>query len=83
MNNTKFAQWFYWISIVVLVATALGIVWRLIILPPDLKGLDVVGLASSVLGVAATVLAILGAVAVAAWWASLDKQVTIRVNELY
>jgi hypothetical protein len=64
MNNTKFAQWFYWISIVVLVATALGIVWRLIIFSPDLKGLDVVGLAGSVLGVAATVLAILGAVAV-------------------
>jgi hypothetical protein len=83
MNNTKFAQWFYWISIGVLVATALGIVWRLIILPPDLKGLDVVGLASSVLGVAATVLAILGAVAVAAWWTSLDKQVTKGVNELY
>jgi hypothetical protein len=83
MNNTKFAQWFYWISIGVLVATALGIVWRLIILPPDLKGLDVVGLASSVLGIAATVLAILGAVAVAAWWTSLDKQVTKRVNELY
>jgi DNA repair exonuclease SbcCD ATPase subunit len=83
MNNTKFAQWFYWISIGVLVATAIGIVWRLIILPPDLKGLDVVGLASSVLGVAATVLAILGAVAVAAWWVSLDEKVTKRVNELY
>jgi hypothetical protein len=61
----------------------LGIVWRLIILPPDLKALDVVGQASSVLGVAATVLAILGAVAVAAWWASLDDKVKRTVNDLY
>jgi hypothetical protein len=36
-----------------------------------------------VLAVAATVLAILGAVSVAAWWASLNNTVTGRVKKLY
>lgn len=83
MNSTKFAQWFYWISIVALGVTALGVIWRFIIIPPDLKGLDVAGFAGSVLGVAATLLAILGAVAVAAWWANLDQRVTEQVGKRY
>ncbi len=91
MNNTKFAQAFYYISIVVLTLSALGIVWRLIIFPPCtqignacvIEGWDVAGLAGTVLGVAATVLAILGAVAVAAWWTSLNDRVTDQVKKLY
>ena len=91
MNNTKLAQAFYYIAIVVLTLSALGIVWRLIIFPPCtqignacvIEGWSVAGLAGTVLGVAATVLAILGAVAVAAWWTSLDKRVTKQVNKLY
>jgi hypothetical protein len=41
------------------------------------------GLAGTVLAVAATLLAILGAVAVAAWWTSLKGFVTKRVQKLY
>jgi len=44
---------------------------------------SIAGLAATVLAVAATVLAFLGAFAVAYWWANLDKRVTYQVNHLY
>lgn len=40
------------------------------------------GIVTGILGVAATVLAFLGAFAVAVWWRELDKKVEKRVNEL-
>ncbi len=62
------------------------IVWRFMFLPPctPMPGSaclvdagSVAGLAATVMGVAAAILALLGAFAVAAWWTSLD----IRINE--
>lgn len=44
---------------------------------------SIAGLASTILGTAATVLALLGGFAVAAWWADLNKRVTKRVTKLY
>ncbi len=46
-------------------------------------GWSVAGLAATILGVATTVLAILGAVAVAAWWTSLNDRVNDQVKRLY
>jgi tetratricopeptide (TPR) repeat protein len=40
-------------------------------------------LAATILGVAATVLAVLGALAVAAWWTDLEKRVGKKVDELF
>jgi tetratricopeptide (TPR) repeat protein len=62
------------------------IVWRFMFLPPCtpvpgsaclVDAGSVAGLAATVMGVAAAILALLGAFAVAAWWTSLD----IRINE--
>lgn len=81
----------YWVAIIVLVLCAVGVVFRLVIWPPCVPikdacvvdGWSVAGLAGTVLAVAATMLAILGAVAVAYWWLSLNDRVTKRVNKLY
>lgn len=89
--KTKFAMAFYYLAIGSLVITAGGIVWKLIIFPPctptgntcTVDPGTVAGLAGTVLAVAATVLAILGAVAVAAWWTSLNDRVVEQVNKLY
>jgi len=43
---------------------------------------SIVGLTSAVFGVAATLLAFLGAFAVAYWWATLDKRIEKRANKL-
>jgi hypothetical protein len=43
----------------------------------------VAGLAGTVLALAATVLAVLGAVAVAAWWTSLNDRVVEQIKRLY
>src|SRR6266516_4729875 len=89
--KTKIALAFYYIAIGFLVACAVVIVDKLIFWPPctQTKTTCVIdpwstaGLAGTVLAVSATVLAILGAVAVAAWWTSLNATVTERVKKLY
>ncbi len=43
---------------------------------------SIVGLTSAVFGIAATLLAFLGAFAVAYWWANLDKRIEERANKL-
>jgi hypothetical protein len=46
-------------------------------------GWSVAGLAATVLGVGATILTLLGAFTVAAWWLGLDKRVRDQVSSLY
>jgi hypothetical protein len=46
-------------------------------------GWTVAGLAATVLGVGATILTLLGAFTVAAWWLGLDKRVRNQVSALY
>lgn len=88
--KTVVATTAYYIAIVALVALLSVIVFKLMFWPPCtinaqhecvVDGWSVAGLAGTVLGVGATLLAILGAVAVAAWWTGLNKQVDARVNE--
>jgi hypothetical protein len=89
--KTKFAIAFYYIAIGLLVVCAAVIVVKLIFWPPCtqigntcvIDPWSTAGLAGTVLAVAATVLAILGAVSVAAWWTSLNTTVTERVKKLY
>lgn len=89
--KTKFALAFYCLAIGLLTACAIVIVAKLIFWPPCTKtgntcAIDpwtTAGLAGTVLAVAATVLAVLGAVSVAAWWTSLNTRVTDQVNDLY
>src|SRR5437764_7492033 len=81
----------YYLSICFLVACSCVIVVKLMFWPPCtqtgntcvIEPWSVAGLAGTVLAVAATVLAILGAVAVAAWWTSLNATVTERIKKLY
>jgi tetratricopeptide (TPR) repeat protein len=86
----------YSIAIGLLVLFAIIIVIKLLFIPPCIPtGLknptctyivdswSLAGLAATVMGVAATVLALLGAVAVAAWWSDLEKRVDAKVNDLF
>lgn len=88
--NTKVAIAFYYLSIGSVVFCGDVIAVKLIFWPPCTQmghncvvdGWSVAGLAATVLAVAATVLAVLGAVAVAAWWTSLNARVTEQVTKL-
>jgi tetratricopeptide (TPR) repeat protein len=66
------------------------IVWRFMFLPPCtpvpgsaclVDAGAVAGLAATVMGVAAAILALLGAFAVAAWWTNLDERINKQVNK--
>src|SRR6266700_1582778 len=89
--KTIFAIVCYCIAIGFLVACAAVIVVKLVFWPPCtqignacvIDPWSTAGLAGTVLAVAATVLAILGAVSVAAWWTTLNTTVTERVKKLY
>jgi tetratricopeptide (TPR) repeat protein len=81
----------FYIAIGFLVIFSGVIVWRLMFLPPCtptkassclLDGASVAGLAATVMGVAAAILALLGAFAVAAWWTGLDERIDKQVNAL-
>ena len=81
----------FYIAIIFLVIFSGVIVYRLMFLPPCtptkdfsclLDGASVAGLAATVLGVAAAILALLGAFAVAAWWTNLDERVNKQVTDL-
>jgi hypothetical protein len=80
----------YYLAIVALLALLGTIVLRLVFSPPCstigkneciVDGWSVAGLAGTILAVAATLLAVLGAVAVAYWWLNLNEKVDIRVDE--
>jgi methyl-accepting chemotaxis protein len=89
--KTKIALAFYYIAVGFLVACAAVIVLKLIFWPPctqigntcAIDPWSTAGLAGTVLAVSATLLAILGAVAVAAWWTSLNDRVNEQVTKLY
>jgi len=72
-------------------AFVVGMIWSISRLPPctsiskDICGVNdwsIAGLAATILGVAATVLAFLGAFAVAVFWKDLDHKVEVQVNQL-
>jgi tetratricopeptide (TPR) repeat protein len=46
-------------------------------------GWSVAGLAATVLGVAAAILALLGAFAVAAWWSDLNKRISEQITNIF
>jgi len=80
----------YYLAIVALLALLGTIVLRLVLSPPCsiigkneciVDGWSVAGLAGTILAVAATLLAVLGAVAVAYWWLNLNEKVDRRVDE--
>ena len=83
----------YWLSLGFLVACAGVIVMKLIFWPICTTTAQsacavgdswtIAGVTASVLGVAATVLAILGAMAVAVWWTGLEERVSKQISTLY
>ena len=89
--KTRIALAAYYLAIACLVVFAGIMAMKLIFWPPCTQmghdcvvdGWSVAGLAGTVLAVAATILAILGAVAVAVWWTSLNDRVTEQVTKLY
>jgi len=89
-TKTAMATSVYYLAIVALLVLLGTIVLRFVFSPPCstigkneciIDGWSVAGLAGTVLAVAATLLAILGAVAVAAWWTGLNEKVDQRVDE--
>lgn len=89
-TKTAIATSVYYLAIVALLVLLGAIVLRFVFSPPCstigkneciIDGWSVAGLAGTILAVAATLLAILGAVAVAAWWTSLNDIVDKRVEE--
>jgi hypothetical protein len=91
MGKTRFALYFYYLAIGLLTACAITIVVKLIVFPPCapqgntcvVDPWSAAGLEGAILAVSATVLAILGAVAVAGWWTSLNTRVADQVTGLY
>ncbi|MFL5626341.1 MAG: hypothetical protein ACJ788_12185 [Ktedonobacteraceae bacterium] len=88
--KTAVATAVYYLAILALVAFLGVVVVKLVVWPPCsittrnacvVDGWSITGLAGAVLGVGATLLAILGAVAVAYWWANLNEKVDQRVDE--
>ena len=69
------------------------IAYRLLFLPPCtptknfscpvVDSWSIAGLAATVMGVAAAILALLGSFAVAAWWVNLDERVNKQVNDIF
>jgi ABC-type multidrug transport system fused ATPase/permease subunit len=89
-TKTALATAVYYLAIVVLLVLLGMIVLRFVFSPPCsiiaknecvVDGWSVAGLAGTVLAVAATLLAVLGAIAVAYWWLSLNEKVDRRVDE--
>ncbi|MFL5588721.1 MAG: hypothetical protein ACJ8DI_13860 [Ktedonobacteraceae bacterium] len=89
-TKTATATAVYYLAIVALLVLLGAIVLRFVFAPPCsiigknecvVDGWSVAGLAGTVLAVAATLLAILGAVAVAYWWTNLNTKVDQRVDE--
>ena len=91
MSKTRHALWLYYLAVVFLTICAGVIVVKLVVFPPCapqgntcvVDPWSAAGLEGAVLGVSATVLAILGAVAVAAWWTVLNERVKDQVDLLY
>src|SRR5215470_4811878 len=91
MWKTRLALYFYYLTISLLTICAITIVVKLIVFPPCapqgntcvVDPWSAAGLEGAVLAVSATVLAILGAVAVAGWWTSLNTRVADQVKALY
>jgi len=88
--KTAVATGVYYLAIVALLVLLAMIVLRFVFSPPCsiigknecvVDGWSVAGLAGTILAVAATLLAVLGAVAVAYWWLNLNEKVDQRVNE--
>lgn len=82
----------FYVAIFLLVVFSGIIVWRLMFLPPCtpvagsaclVDAGSVAGLAATVMGVAAAILALLGAFAVAAWWTNLDERINNQVNDIF
>ncbi len=89
-TKTALAIGLYYLSIIAILLLLGTIVLRFALSPPCsiigknecvVDGWSVAGLAGTVLAVAATLLAILGAVAVAYWWLNLNEKVDRRVDE--
>lgn len=80
----------YYVAIIALILICGIIIFKLLFISPCsnytqnaciVDGWSIAGLAATVLGIAATVLAFLGAFAVAYWWTKLDQKVNKQVKK--
>jgi len=89
-----FATLVYTIVLVFIAACAGAIVFKLLFFPPCtptgpggslcvVDGWSIAGLAGTVLAVAATVVAFIGAAAIAYWWIKIDQRVNEQVKNLF
>jgi tetratricopeptide (TPR) repeat protein len=82
----------FYIAIILLVLLSLAIAYKLVFLPsrvptkdtpcPVIDSGSIAATAATVMGVAAAILALLGAFAVAAWWNQLDDRINEQVTKL-
>ena len=85
---TRIAITTYYLAICVFLILLGTVVFKLTFWPvctgvSACDGWTVAGLAGAILGVSAVFLGILGAIAVAAWWANLEKRVQDHVTHLF
>ena len=86
--KTAIALATYYLAIGMIIIFAGVIVFKLMFWPPCtttgrecvVDGWSVAGLAGTVLAVSSTILALFGAIAVAAWWTGLEKRVSEQVD---
>lgn len=86
--ETRTARVTYYIAICVFLIFLAVLVLKMTFWPvctggSTCDGWTVAGLVAAILGVSTTFLGILGAIALAAWWTSLDKRVEDRVTQLF
>ncbi len=83
----------FYIVIFLLVLLSLAIAYKLVFLPsctptkdipcPVIDSGSIAATAATVMGVAAAILALLGAFAVAAWWTNLDERINKQVKDIF
>lgn len=85
---TRTARATYYIAICVFLICLVILVVKMTFWPvctggPPCDGWTIAGLVAAILGVSTAFLGILGAIALAAWWTSLDKRVEDHVTQLF
>ena len=88
MTVTRFAIATYYLAICVFLVCLVTLVVKLTFWPvctgaSACDGWTVAGLVGAIMGLSAVFLGILGAIALAAWWTSLDTRVEDRVTQLF
>src|SRR5258708_2337022 len=83
-------MWTFWAAIIVLLSLLIVIIGKLVSIPPctvigqnacAVDGWTISGISANILAVGGTIITVLAALAVTAWWVKLDNRIAIQVEE--